>query len=235
MYYTLEKAPALKPVLFSCLETKILFLLLEEKQKGEIMEDNKKIIDKKLNIDNLGDLPEVPRKEDGSIDLEAIVIGTDEKGNRIIPDEIFNAYYKELPKKVINKSKSWRTTPTGGKIKILGGDPEGDKAIHEAGGKALQATLEQRRTCKEILEEIARKKAPIEYLEDMQLPEDTSCLEAANYAQALRAIRGDTKALEYIRDTLGEKPTDKISAEVTALTPEDKELLERVSKRLEAE
>ncbi|WP_034452456.1 hypothetical protein [Butyrivibrio sp. AE2032] len=194
--------------------------------------------DLKINIDKLNkvaaDLPEVKRKEDGSIDLEAITIEIDPKGNRIIPDDLFNAYYKELPSKVINQSKSWRTS-NGGKIKILGGDPEGDKAIHEAGGKALQATLAQRRTCKEILEEIARKKAPIEYLEDMELPEDTSCLEAANYAQALRAIRGDTKALEYIRDTLGEKPTEKINAEVTALTPEDKELLERVSRRLEAE
>ena len=79
------------------------------------------------------------------------------------------------------------------------------------------------------------RNASVEDKKYLQLPEDTSCLEAANYAQALRAIRGDTKALEYIRDTLGEKPTDKISAEVTALTPEDKELLERVSKRLEAE
>lgn len=198
------------------------------------MEDNKKIIDKKLNIDNLGELPEVPRKEDGSIDLEKITISTDEKGNRIISDEIFNAYYKELPNKVINQSRSWRTS-SGGKLKILGGDPEGDKAIHEAGGKALQATLEHRRSCKDILEQLAVKKADIEELERLGMEEDTNNLEAATYAAMLKAIRGDIKALEYIRDTLGERPTDKISAEVTALTPEDKELLERVSKRLDAE
>ena len=50
-----------------------------------------------------------------------------------------------------------------------------------------------------------------------------------------RAERGDVKAMEFIRDTIGQKPTEKLAAEVTALTPEDKELLERVSKRLEAE
>ena len=197
------------------------------------MEDLR-IDNNKLNKD-IQNLPEVPRKEDGSIDLEAITITTDEKGNRIVSDEIFNAYYKELPIKVINKSKSWRTTPSGGKIKILGGDPEGDKAIHEAGGKALQATLEQRRSCKDILEQLAVKKADIEELERLGMEEGTNNLEAASYAAVLKAIRGDIKALEYIRDTLGEKPTDKISAEVTALTPEDKELLERVSKRLETE
>jgi len=193
-----------------------------------------RIDNEKLNKDIKNDLPEVPRKEDGTIDLEKITITTDEKGNRIIPDEIFNAYYKELPNKVINQSRSWRTS-SGGKLKILGGDPEGDKAIHEAGGKALQATLEHRRSCKDILEQLAVKKADIEELERLGMEEDTNNLEAATYAAMLKAIRGDIKALEYIRDTLGEKPTDKISAEVTALTPEDKELLERVSKRLEAE
>lgn len=198
------------------------------------MEDLKINVDK-LNTEIKADLPEVKRTETGEIDLEAITITTDEKGNRIIPDNIFNAYYKELPVKVINKSKSWRTTPSGGKIKILGGDPEGDKAIHEAGGKALQATLEQRRSCKDILEQLAVKKADIEELERLGMEEGTNNLEAASYAAVLKAIRGDIKALEYIRDTLGEKPTDKISAEVTALTPEDKELLERVSKRLDVE
>lgn len=198
------------------------------------MEDNKKIIDKKLNIDNLGELPEVPRKEDGSIDLEKITITTDEKGNRIIPDEIFNAYYKELPNKVINQSRSWRTA-NGGKIKILGGDPENDKTIQDKGREANASTWAQRRSIKEILEELSRKTVTAEEAEEYGLEEGTTLLEAGNLAQIRRAMRGDTKAMEYVRDTLGEKPTDKISAEVTALTPEDKELLERVSKRLEAE
>ena len=187
------------------------------------MEDNKL---KKLNIPAC-DLPEVPRKEDNTIDLEAITIEIDEKGNRIIPDEIFNAYYQELPDKVINQSKSWRTAK-GGKLKILGGDPEGDKAIHEAGGKALQATFEQRRSIKEILEQLSRKAADIERL---GLEEGTTTLEAANYAAIQRAIRGDIKALEYIRDTLGEKPVDKIAAEVETITAEDRERIERILNR----
>lgn len=180
--------------------------------------------DVKLNIEKLNksaaDLPEVKRKEDGSIDLEAITIEIDGKDNRIIPDEIFNAYYKELPNKVINKSKSWRTS-NGGKIKILGGDPENDRAIHEAGGKALQATLEQRRSIKEILEQLSRKAANPEDIERLGLEEGTTTLEAANYAAIQRAIRGDIKALEYIRDTLGEKPTEKIEQSVDICTREE--------------
>ena len=193
--------------------------------------------DIKLNKDKLNkaveSLPEVPRKEDGTIDIEAITLETDEKNNRIIPDEIFNAYYKELPEKVINKSKTWRTTPTGGKIKIFGGDPEADREIQRAGAETVNAAKAQRRSIREILETLSRKTITAEEAEIYGIEEGTTLLEAANLAQVRRAMKGDTKAAEYIRDTLGEKPTDKISAEVTALTQEDKEMLERISRRLE--
>ena len=190
------------------------------------MEDNKL---KKLNIP-AADLPEVPRTTEGKIDLEAITIETDEKNNKIIPDEIFDSYYRELPNGVINQSKTWRTA-SGGKLKILGGDPEADKAIHEAGGKALQATREQRRSIKEILEELSRRTVTAEEAEEYSMEEGTSLLEAANLAQIRRAMKGDTKAAEYIRDTLGEKPVDKIAAEVETITAEDRERIERILHR----
>jgi hypothetical protein len=190
------------------------------------MEDNKL---KKINIP-AADLPEVPRTPEGKIDLEAITIEIDEKNNKIIPDDIFDSYYRELPNGVINQSKTWRTAG-GGKLKILGGDPEGDKAIHEAGGKALQATLVQRRSIKEILEELSRRTVTAEEAEEYSMEEGTSLLEAANLAQIRRAMRGDTKAAEYIRDTLGEKPVDKIAAEVETITAEDRQRIERILNR----
>lgn len=195
--------------------------------------------DIKINNDKLNkaiekkDLPEVPRKIDGSIDLEAITIEIDEKGNRIIENEIFDAYYKELPNKVINKSRSWRTA-NGGKIKILGSDPA-DSYIHRLGAEASNTTQAQRRSCKDILEQLSRKSADPEELERLGMEEGTNNLEAATYAAVLKAIRGDIKALEYIRDTLGEKPVDKISAEVETITPEDRAMLERVFNRTKAQ
>jgi len=190
------------------------------------MEDNKI---KKLNIP-AADLPEVPRTPEGKIDLDAITIETDEKNNKIIPDDIFDSYYRELPNGVINQSKTWRTA-SGGKLKILGGDPEADKAIHEAGGKALQATLVQRRSIKEILEELSRRTVTAEEAEEYSMEEGTSLLEAANLAQIRRAMKGDTKAAEYIRDTLGEKPVDKVAAEIETITAEDRERIERILHR----
>lgn len=192
------------------------------------MED-KKTNNTKLNIDP-AILPEVKRTPTGEIDLEAITISIDEKNNRIIPDDIFEAYYKELPDKCINEKRSWRTS-NGGRIKILGSDPA-DKYIHRLGANASNTTQSQRRTSREILEEIASKKANREVIERLGLEANTSNLEAMNYAQYIKAQQGDTKAAEYVRDTMGEKPTTEIQAEVTTATPEDLELMKRVAARL---
>lgn len=191
------------------------------------MEDLK-IDENKLNkaIENL---PEVPRTLDGKIDLEAIAIGKNEKGDYIVPDEVFNAYYKELPVGTRNQNQSAWTTKNGGIFKM----PTED--IRRKGADSLNARLAERKTNKEILEEIARKNTPLEELERLGLENsaDNNMLVAANYAAVLKAIRGDIKALEYVRDTLGEKPADKLDASVTAITQEDREMLERMSKRLE--
>lgn len=187
-----------------------------------------------IQLNTANDLPAVPRLEDGSIDLEAITISIDEKQNRIIPDQIFDAYFRELPKGTKNSSGTWRAA-NNGKIKIFGGDPEADKEIHRAGGETVQAALKQRRSCREILEELSRKAANPATLERLGLEEGTSNLEAANYAQLVKAQQGDTKAAEYVRDTMGEKPTEKLDASITALTPEDKELLKNVENRISSQ
>jgi len=194
--------------------------------------------EKKLN--NPESLPEVnqeikpedlPRRADGKIDIEKIAIRKDDKNNYIVPDNIFDTYFRELPKGTKNESGTWRAS-SGGKIKILGGNPEEDRVIQKAGGEAIQATLKQRRSCREILEELSRKAANPATLERLGLEAGTSNLEAANYAQLVKAQQGDTKAAEYVRDTMGEKPTEKLDASITALTPEDKELLKNVEDRL---
>ena len=51
-------------------------------------------------------------------------------------------------------------------------------------------------------------------------------------ATALKqAARGNAKAWEFLRDTVGEKPTEKIAAEVETITPEDRERIERILNR----
>ena len=47
-----------------------------------------------------------------------------------------------------------------------------------------------------------------------------------------RALGGNMKAYELIRDTYGDKPIDKVSLEADIMTAADRALLEKVSSRL---
>lgn len=191
------------------------------------MEDNKL---KKLNIPAC-DLPEVPRKEDGTIDLEAITIETDEKNNKIIPDDIFDSYYRELPNGVINNSKTWRTS-NGGKIKIFGGDPEADKIIQDRGREANASAWVQRRSIQETVKIMLNQKANNEDIEQYGLEAGATKQDALVASMLAKAIeRGDVQAGAFIRDTAGEKPTEKIAAEVETITAEDRERIERILNR----
>lgn len=187
------------------------------------MEDQNNI---KLNNISLPPVEDIPRTQDGKIDIESISIGKTAKGNYIVPDEILKAYYKELPDGTTNESNtSW--SYNGGLLN------KANREVQRMGANALNAKLSQRRSIKEILEDLSRRTVTAEEAEQYGMEEGTTLLEAANLAQIRRAMKGDTKAAEYVRDTLGEKPADKINAEITGLTPEDKEMLQRVQSRLD--
>ena len=175
--------------------------------------------EKKINLE------ELPRDPEGKIIMEDISTGKTEKGNFIVPDDILQRYYKELPNGTTNESKTF-TAFNRGLLKSL------NEEIRRKGAEALNAERAQRRTNREILEDIAKRNTPIEELERLGL-ESGDMLLAANYAAVLKAIRGDIKALEYIRDTLGEKPATEVNATVEEITQEDRELLQRVADRLD--
>ena len=57
-------------------------------------------------------------------------------------------------------------------------------------------------------------------------------LEEIVAAQIKRALKGDTRAFDSLRDTSGEKPTDKVEASVTS---ENKELMREYLDRIKKE
>lgn len=190
---------------------------------------------KKLNIDP-ANLPEVKRTVDGKIDLEAVAVGKNEKNFYIVPDEIFNAYYRELPAGTINQSKTKRATATGGFIGIFGGDPEEDLEKQRKGREAQAAAYRQRRKLSETIDIFLKKKASIEEIEQLGLEEGATKQDALIASMLMKAIeRGDVQAGAFIRDTAGEKPTEKIAAEVETITAEDRERIEKILKRKETE
>ena len=192
------------------------------------MEDNKL---KKLNIP-AADLPEVKRTATGEIDMEAIATGKTEKDFYIVPDEIFNTYYKELPAGTVNESKTKRATSTGGYIGIFGGDPEGDIEKQRKGREAQAAAYRQRRKLSETIDIFLKKKATPEEIEQLGLEEGATKQDAMIAAMLTRAIeQKDVAAFTSLRDTAGEKPTDRIAAEVETITAEDRERIERILNR----
>lgn len=198
--------------------------ITEATSSADIPEENKSPL--------LEDIENIPRDPAGKILVEQIATGTDAKGNRIIPDEIFDRYYRELPTGIINASRTWRTTPSGGKIKIFGGDPEADRPIQIKGAETVNAAKAQRRTFAEVIEEMLVKPASARTIEDLELTTGATNLDAIIASALKQAGRGNVKAMDFLRDTIGQKPTDKLEAGITALTPEDKAMIENISDRL---
>lgn len=197
----------------------------QEPNQGEQITDARKT---KENI--IDDTISIPELNAGNIEEYINTCPIDEKGNHIIDDQIFNQYYKILPAKCVNQSRSWRTTPTGGKIKIFGADPEEDKQIQKKGAEALNAALAHRRTMAEDIQIMLAKRATPETVEALGLTADANNQEAIIAAALLQAIDGNMKAQQFIRDTIGEQPT--IKQEVDIMTDDDRKLLANISDRL---
>jgi hypothetical protein len=189
------------------------------------MEDNKNI---KKNIVS----DDLPRRPDGKIDITNISLGKSKRNNDIVPDDLFDKYYRELPDKVENASGSWRTVSTGGKIKIFGADPVADLEIQRAGANAVNAAKAQQRTFKEVIEEMLVNPASDKAIEELELRPDATNLDMIIAAALKQANKGNVKAMDFLRDTIGQKPTESINATVESITPEDKALLDRVAARL---
>ena len=179
---------------------------------------------KKLNIAP-ADLPEVPRTIEGKIDLEAIATGKTEKEKYIVPDEILKAYYKELPDGTTNESGTFQAWNKG-LLQTLNDD------IRRKGAEALNAERAQRRKLSETIDIFLKKKASIEEVEQLGLEDGATKQDALIASMLMKAIeRGDVQAGAFIRDTAGEKPTDKIAAEVETITAEDRKQIERILNR----
>lgn len=82
------------------------------------------------------------------------------------------------------------------------------RAIQSAGGKA---SAEAKRKRKELREEL-------EILMDTKAPNGKTYQENISFALLKEAVKGNTKAYEIIRDTLGQKPIER--QEVREITTE---------------
>lgn len=116
--------------------------------------------------------------------------------------------------------------------------PEERSAIAKKGAMASAQTKRDKKRAKEILDiflAMPLKKRKTAEIEDIQSFEqlkgkNITVHEAIQLRQVQRALNGDLSSATYIRDTIGEKPIDKVEAKVNdpfaGLTTEElKELI----------
>lgn len=165
------------------------------------------------------------------INLDLSGYPEDEKGNKVVPVDIFEANYKLLPNGT--RCEDGRLTVNGGILKPLGSDPESDKDIHRKGGEALQAMHKQRQSLSDAIDVLLRKKIPAELAEQMGIEPESTWQDAANIALLQQVVKGNVKAYATMRDTAGEMPVAKQEITADLMTAADRALMEKLQRRLD--
>ena len=126
-------------------------------------------------------------------------------------------------------------------------DPERLREISRKGAQAVQALHGEKKTARQALGNILSLKITDEITEGAdvdpaiiaRLKRDNPDATIYDLIQAVavgRAVGGNVKAMEYVRDTNGDKPADKIDATLTGqiITDADREMIQAIHERLQA-
>lgn len=124
-------------------------------------------------------------------------------------------------------------------------DQDKHREISRKGAAAVNKLHGERKTAKQALENILTLKVTDEIIEGADLaPEIAERLKRSNpdatiydliqIVAAGRAVGGNIKAAEYIRDTYGDKPKEQIEIEGSITTDQDRQLMQTIADRLQA-
>lgn len=123
-------------------------------------------------------------------------------------------------------------------------DPERAREIRRKGAEAINKLHGEKKTAKQSLEQILTLKVDDDILAAADLPEDLATkLKRDNPNATLydliqlvavgRAVGGNMKAYELIRDTHGDKPVEKVQVEADVTTDADRALMASIAARLD--
>lgn len=123
-------------------------------------------------------------------------------------------------------------------------EPEKLREISRKGGEAVQRLYGEKKTAKQALENILTLKINDEIISQADLsPELAEKLKRSNADATLydlmqivavgRAVGGNMKAYELIRDTYGDAPIKQLEVTQNITTEQDRELLQTIARRLQ--
>ena len=94
------------------------------------------------------------------------------------------------------------------------------------GGKKSGEVRRQKKTMREMLDYLLEKELT------NKNGEKATTLEAMMTAMIKQGLNGNVKAVEFIRDTTGQKPTEKVEATNATITVTDEKTIESVVNKL---
>ena len=124
-------------------------------------------------------------------------------------------------------------------------DKEKHREISRKGGQAVAELYGEKKTAKQALENILSLKVTDTMLADSDVSQsllnrirqtnpNATIYDLIQAVAVEKALSGSLRGIEYVRDTNGDKPTDKQSIDVNGImTDNDRTLLEQLSRRLQ--
>jgi general stress protein YciG len=123
-------------------------------------------------------------------------------------------------------------------------DPERRREICRKGAEAVNKLHGEKKTAKQSLEKILTLKIDSEIMSAADVPReladklrrdnpDATLYDLIQIVAVGRAVGGNIKAAEYIRDTHGDKPIERVEVTDNVTTDADRELMRQLSERLQ--
>ena len=121
--------------------------------------------------------------------------------------------------------------------------PEKRKEICRKGAEAINKLHGEKKTAKEAISKILTLKINDEILDGADVPQeiadklrrdnpDATLYDLIQLVAVGRALDGSIRAMEYVRDTHGDKPIEKLEVTENIMTDRDRELLQSISDRI---
>ena len=145
----------------------------------------------------------------------------------------------------VGEQKGWKNLQIGhNEHNFTVIDQEKRKEICRKGAAAVNKLHGEKKTAKQCLETILTLKVNDKIIDGADLDPDiaerlkrdnpeATLYDLIQIVAAGRAVGGNIKAAEYIRDTYGDKPTEKIDVTGEIMTETDRAMLEKIAKRLD--
>lgn len=122
--------------------------------------------------------------------------------------------------------------------------PDKQYEIRRKGAEAINKLHGEKKTAKQSLERILTLKVDDSIIEAADIPEEIAARVKRDNPNATlydliqavavgRALDGNIKAAEYVRDTHGDKPIDRVEVTENVTTDQDRELMKQIKERLD--